>query len=134
MTDTDIYDKARVIADMWGTRCPDKTFFGMTRDDFLKIIAPSGEARKQLAQLDTQTRDTLGLRDKSDKILRRAVVRVINAVKGDPEQGEDSELLASMGYLPHTARTSILSAARKLRNAAKAAAAAGESEEEEPNS
>jgi len=131
MTDTDIYDKALVIADMWGTMRPNKVFFGMTRDEFLRLIAPSGEARKELAQLDTQTREALARRDKADKITRRTVVRAINGVKGDPGEGEDSELLAAMGYLPHTARSSIVSAARKYKNAAKAAADADESEEVE---
>ncbi len=121
MTDSDIYDKALVVADMWGSMRPNKSFFGMTRDDFAKKIFASGEARKELAQLDTQVRDALNRRDKADRIPRRVVLRVVNGVKGDPEEGEDSELLAAMGYLPHTARSSIVSAARKIKNAAKAA-------------
>jgi hypothetical protein len=131
MTDNDIYEKALVVADMWGAQRPDKSFFGMTRDAFLNLIAPSGEARKELAQLDAQTRDALSRRDKADRITRRAVLRVVNGVKGDPEEGEDSELLASMGYLPHTARSSIISAARKYKSAAKAVADSAESEEVE---
>src|SRR5438445_13403268 len=108
MTDSDIYDKALVVVDTWRSMRPSKAFFGMSLDDFLKKIAPSGDARKQLARLEAQTRDALSLRDKADRITRRAVLRVVNAVKGDPEEGEDSELLANMGYLPHTARSSIV--------------------------
>jgi hypothetical protein len=122
MTDTDIYEKALVVAEKWGSRRPDKTFFGMTLEVFMKKIAPSGDARKVLAQLAEQTSQELTRRDKADELLRRAVLRVVNGVKGDPEEGEDSELLAAMGYLPHTARTSIVSAARRFKNAAKAAA------------
>ena len=130
MTDSDIYDKAVEIIDVWLSLRAHKSFFGMSSDDFSKKIAPSGEARKEIAQLEEQLREALKRRDKADVITRRAVLRVINGVKGDPEEGEDSELLARMGYLPHTARTSIVSAARRIKNAAKAEAMAeGDSEE-----
>lgn len=131
MTDLEIYEKALIVADAWASRCPDKMFFGMTLDDFRTKISPSGEARKELSALDTQQRETLKHRDKADEITRRAVLRVVNGVKGDPEEGEDSELLRSMGYIPHTARSSIISAARRSKSAAKAAANIGGDEEVE---
>ena len=128
-TDSDIYDKAVHIYDTWGSRCPDKKIFGMTRDEFGQKISASGEARKELEQLADQTAKALDRRDRADAITRREVVRVLNGVKGDPEEGEDSELLAAMGYLPHTAKSSLSGAARRLRNAAKAAATADEDKE-----
>jgi len=98
---------------------PGKTFFRQSLDDFTKIVAPSGEARQKLAELENLTKKALAQRDEADKLTRRWVLRIVNAVKGDPDEGEDSELLARMGYLPHTARTSIIGLAR--RNARKAA-------------
>jgi hypothetical protein len=50
-------------------------------------------------------------------------------VKGDPDEGEDSELLAVMGYIPHTARTSIAALGRK--QVARAAQQANAAKEEE---
>lgn len=131
MTDSDIYDKAVVVDDTWRSMRPNKAFFGMTVDDFAKKIAPSGDARKEIAQLEKQMREALDRRDKADRITRRIVLRIVNGVKGDPEEGEDSELLAAMGYLPHTARSSIVSAARKNAHAAKAAAAQASEEDTE---
>jgi hypothetical protein len=121
MVDLEIYEKALTVADAWASRRPDKMFFGMTLEDFRTRISPSGEARTELAALDTQMRELLKRRDKADEITRRAVLRVVNGVKGDPEEGEDSELLRVMGYIPHTARSSIISAARRSKSAAKAA-------------
>jgi hypothetical protein len=129
MTDTDIYDKAVEILETWRTLRPGKKFFGMSADEFAETITASGEARKELDQLGVQISEVLSRRDKADIITRRAVLRVINGVKGDPEEGEDSQLLAAMGYLPHTAKSSLSGAARKLRSAAKAAAAIAEDKE-----
>jgi len=128
-TDTDIYDKAVAILDTWRAMRPGKKFFGMSADEFAETITASGEARKEHDQLNVQIGEVLGRRDKADIITRRAVIRVVNGVKGDPEEGEDSQVLAAMGYLPHTAKSSLSGAARKLRSAAKAAAAATEAEE-----
>lgn len=124
---TDIYEKALVIISAWGAMRPGKTFFRQSLDDFTKIVAPSGEARQKLAELENLTKQALAQRDAADKITRRAVIRIVNGVKGDPDEGEDGELLARMGYLPHTARSSIIGLAR--RSAKKAADMLRESEE-----
>jgi hypothetical protein len=127
MSETDIYEKAVRVTKAWGSRRPNKAFFGMSLEGFKKTIAPSAEAREELADLEARTRKALARRDEADKITRRAVIRVVNAVKGDPEEGEDGELVAAMGYLPHTARSSIIGLAR--RNAKKAAQKASDAEE-----
>ena len=41
------------------------------------------------------------------------MLRIVNAVKGDPDEGEDGDLLVAMGYMPHTARSSLMSAVRR---------------------
>jgi hypothetical protein len=128
MADSEIYDKARAVADAWTSMRPTKTFFRMSVEDFGKVVAASGEARRALAELDARMQEELARRDKADKITRRAVLRIVNAVKGDPDEGEDGELLAAMGYLPHSARASLSGLAR--RNAARAAKA-GEAEASE---
>jgi hypothetical protein len=102
---------------VWRSKRPDKTFFRMSVEDFGKIIGPSGEAREALATLCASTQQALARRNEADSVTRRAVLRVVNAIKGDADEGEDSDLLAEMGYLPHTAKTGIISAGR--RNALK---------------
>jgi len=129
MIETDIYDQALVIISVWSSKCPEKKFFGMALADFEKAVAPSGAARTELTQLDTRRAEVLESRNRADRVTRRSVLRVVNGVKGDPEEGEDSELLADMGYVPHTARSSIVSAARKLKSAAREAEKAKENRE-----
>jgi hypothetical protein len=131
MSAIDIYTKAVVVLDAWAERRANKTFFGMAVDDFRKIVDRSAAARTELTALEEQVREAMKRRDAADEITRRAVIRVVNGVKGDPTEGEDGDLLRSMGYVPHSARGSIVSAAR--RNKAKAAAAneaASEGEDE----
>src|SRR5688572_22819795 len=101
MSDSEIYDKAIRVIDAWASMRPDKTFFRMSLEEIRRIIAPSGEARKTLAELEARTQETLAYRDRADKLTRRAILRIVNAVRGDPDEGEDGELLAAMGYLPH---------------------------------
>jgi hypothetical protein len=127
MNGSDIYDKAVVVIKVWGSMRPAKTFFRFSLDGFTKHVAPSGEARVEIAELEARMRQALARRDEADRITRRAVLRIVNAVKGDPDEGEDGEVLAAMGYLPHTVRSSINSVAR--RKAGKAAHKTGDGEE-----
>jgi hypothetical protein len=130
VTTTDIWEKATVLKKAWGRMRPTKSFFKMTLEEFEKLIAASGDARAELAELEARRRVVVAHCDEADQITRRAIIRVVNGVKGDPEEGEDSELLAAMGYLPHTARSSIVSMARKKKTASKDAKANMAKEEE----
>jgi hypothetical protein len=49
----------------------------------------------------------------ADRVTRRAIVRAVNGVKGDPDEGEDGDLLSAMGYMKHTVRSEVLSEARR---------------------
>jgi hypothetical protein len=116
----DVYMKALTVVKAWLAMRPTKTFFRMSLEDFQKTVAASGDARARIAQLEADLRAEVTRRDDADKITRRTVLRVVNAVKGDPDEGEDGELLAAMGYVPHTARSSIISMGRKAKAAQKA--------------
>jgi hypothetical protein len=129
MDTSDIYEKATAVAKAWNSLRPTKTFFRMSLEDFRKIIAASGDARSEIVDLESRTQGALARRDEADRITRRAVVRVVNGVRGDADEGEDSELLAAMGYIPHTARVSIIAKGRK--QGARAAQQASAAKEEE---
>jgi hypothetical protein len=130
VTANDIWEKATVLKKAWARMRPTKSFFKMTLEEFEKLVAASGEARAELAELDARRRVVVARCEEADKITRRGVLRIVNGVKGDPEEGEDGELLAAMGYLPHTARSSIVSMARKKKAGAKESKAAVPKEEE----
>lgn len=115
-----VHEKATLIISAWRDRCPDKTFFRMSLGNFSDIVSPSGVARERIASLKAQLREATKQCEEADRITRRAIVRVVNGVKGDPDEGEDGDLLSAMGYLKHTVRSVILGDAR--RRSAKAAA------------
>lgn len=127
VSESDIYERAGTILGAWRSMCPEKQFFGMSPDDFAQRVEPSGEVRKAIADAEAHLQQLYARREKADRITRRAIVRVVNGVKGDPSEGEDSQLLAAMGYLPHTARSSIISLARK--SAARAAQKAADADD-----
>src|SRR5262245_21117715 len=108
-----IYERAMLMIGAWRDRCPGKAFFRMSLEDFLAIVAPSGAARERVANLKAQLREAIRQCEEADRITRRAIVRVVNAVKGDPDEGEDGDLLSAMGYMKHTVRSEILSDARR---------------------
>jgi hypothetical protein len=115
-----VHDKATLIITAWRDKCPDKTFFRMSLEDFSAIVAPGGAARARVANLKAQLREAMKQCEETNRITRRAIVRVVNGVKGDPDEGEDGDLLSAMGYMKHTVRSEVLSDAR--RRAARSAA------------
>jgi len=115
-----VHEKAMQMIGAWNGRCPDKPFFRMSLADFRVIVAPSGAARERIASLKAQLREAVKECEAADRVTRRAIVQVVNGVKGDPDEGEDGDLLSAMGYMKHTVRAEILSEAR--RRSARAAA------------
>ena len=110
--DADVYARALTIIDAWDLHRPDKAFSRMTLEDFKKAIAPSGDARAEIAEAERLMRLAVKHRDAADTLLKKLLQRVVNAVKGDPDEGEDGELYAAMGYVPRTVRNSLQSVRR----------------------
>lgn len=57
------------------------------------------DARKQLDSLEDQRIAAETDRDNADVESMKQVNLVVNAVKGDPTEGEDGEFYAAMGYV-----------------------------------
>jgi len=108
-----VSQRAELIARVWGERCPDKTFFRTSLSEFIRLVAPSSEARVRIATLKAQLKEAVQQRKEADSTSRRAILRVVNGVRGDADEGEDGELLVAMGYLKHTVRSVKLSEARR---------------------
>jgi hypothetical protein len=122
-----VYEKAELVISAWRARCPDKKFFRMSLNEFTFMVLPSGTARERIASLKAQLREATQQCKEADRITRRAIVRAVNGVKGDADEGEDGELLVAMGYMKHTVRSVKLSEARRTRARAVAAGKAGTS-------
>ncbi len=100
--------KLQKLIDGWTTIRPAKSFGGMTLEQFKAKVQPSLDTRSQLVTLSSQATDNRTQRHASDDASLQLVQLVVNAVKGDPEEGEDGSLYAAMGYVPKSQRRSGL--------------------------
>jgi hypothetical protein len=110
---TDLYDQIRAIIKAWTLYRPQKSYGGLSLDDFKSLVAPSGDARTEVAQCDAKAQEAKAHRKDADKLSRKYVQRVVSGVKADAEDGEDSEIYVAMGYVPRSVRNSLRSLRRK---------------------
>lgn len=100
----DVVRKALEVAQSWETLRPHKTFFGLKLEEFKATIKPSQDERAVLADLRGQVQAAKTRCHDADVRLVDVVQGVVNAVKGDPEEGEDGELYVALGYTRRSAR------------------------------
>lgn len=92
----------------WETLRPAKTFAGLTFEQFQAKLQPSFSARASIVTLENQILAAQNQRDDADKSSLATIALVVNAVKGDPEEGDDGELYEAMGYVRKSERKSGL--------------------------
>lgn len=101
-------DKIAAVLEAWKDLRPDKSFAGMTLAQFTAKIQPSLDARALIDTLNNQLISAADQRDDADEESMRQVLLVVNAVKGDPTEGEDGDLYEAMGYVRKSERKSGL--------------------------
>jgi len=107
------------VVHAWQTLRPGKTFSGLTLEQFKDAVKPSTEVRAELADLEGRMQAAIARRDDADTAAAILVRRIVNAVKGDPDEGEDGELYAAMGYVRRSDRSSGLTRRRGADGAKK---------------
>ncbi len=101
------------IANGWQTLRPEKSFGGMTLEQFKERVRPSYSTRERLVVLENEKLAEQNRRDDADDESMEAVKAVVNGVKGDPAEGPDGELYESFGYVRDSERRSGLSRGKK---------------------
>jgi hypothetical protein len=76
----------------------------MTLAEFTVKVQPSLDARAAINTLDNQLTAAADQRDIADVESMKQVNFVVNAVKGDPTEGEDGELYEAFGYVRKSER------------------------------
>ena len=99
-------EKLATVLKAWKDLRPAKTFAGMTLAQFTTKVQPSLDARGQIATLENQMTAAMDERDLADVETMKQIAFVVNAVKGDPAEGEDGELYDAMGYVRKSERAS----------------------------
>jgi hypothetical protein len=92
-------EKIAAVLKAWKDLRPNKSFAGMTLDQFKATVKPSLDARDAIDTLDDQIIAATTERDLADVESMKQVAFVVSAVKGDPAEGEDGELYAAFGYV-----------------------------------
>lgn len=103
-----IAGKLKVVTGAWEDLAPEKSFGGMTLEQFKEAIKPSWKAREDVKTYEIALMAAQDQRDDADKESRRLMQLVVNGVKGDPSVGEDSGLYEAMGYVRKSERKSGL--------------------------
>lgn len=101
-------ERLQRLINAWETLRPTKSFAGMTLEQFKAKVAPSLNARQQLSALREQVVLSRTERHQHDVVANNLVNLVVNAIKGDPDEGEDGALYAALGYVRKSARRSGL--------------------------
>jgi len=99
-------EKIASVLKAWKDICPTKSFAGMTLAQFTAKVQPSLDAREQLDTLEDERIAAETDRANADAVSMPQVNLVVNAIKGDPTEGEDGELYAAMGYVRKSDRKS----------------------------
>lgn len=110
------YEKTQTVRSGWKDLRPNKSFAGLTLDQYTQAIMPSETARATIARLENELTAAQNQRDDADAAGLTLALRVVNAVKADAEEGEDGELYEAMGYVRKSERRTGLS--RKSKAAA----------------
>lgn len=95
----DFAAKAEQVAEAWEKFFPRKIFSGFTLEQFRETFKPCREVRDALAELAARKRILVIRRRNLDLEGRPLLLRVVHAVRGDPEVGENSSMYSSMGYV-----------------------------------
>lgn len=93
----------KVIA-AWEAMRPGMSFSAMTLAQFKAAVQPCFDKRKAIVDARTLLRTLIHERNADDRRAWKLTRRVVNSVKGTPEEGEDGALYAAMGYVPWSVR------------------------------
>jgi hypothetical protein len=116
-------DKITKVLNAWTTLRTEKSFAGMTLEQFTAKIQPSLTARDTLAKAVQTIKVTTVERDQADVAAMPVVQRVVAAVVADETEGDDGELYEQMGYKRRSERASGLHRNGGVKAASKSAAA-----------
>src|SRR5262245_48909631 len=103
-----VLNKINRTIEAWQTLRPNKSFAGMTFAQFKATVKPALDARVPVTTLRNQLKEAVRDRQEADVEAIDACLKVVNAVRGDVEEGENSALYKALGYVPKNERRSGL--------------------------
>ena len=101
-------EKLHTLLNAWETLAPDKTFGGMTLDQFQAATAPALNSRARIDTLQDQLTAEINTRDDADATWLPISQQVVAGVLADSNFGPNSPLYEAMGYTRKSERKSGL--------------------------
>ena len=92
-------------AQAWERLRPEKKFSGLNVTQFKEAAQASRQARQDIKELEASLQGAKKRLKLADAELITVERRVVLAVRGDEEDGEDSVLFGDMGFVPRSQRT-----------------------------
>ena len=106
MTPSQSEDKITKVLNAWISLRKEKSFAGVTFEQFTAKVKPSLDAREVITKTKQIIKAAAVERDKADALSRRVVQRVVAAVVADETEGDNGELYKEMGYVRRSERAS----------------------------
>lgn len=110
----DTEEKIDKMLNAWETLAPDKTFGGLTLEQFEATVAPARAARQKIDNLNDQLKNAYAERERADETFIAKAQLVVAGVLADPTEGPDSALYEAFGYTRKSDRKTGLT--RRKRN------------------
>jgi hypothetical protein len=106
------------VTQAWSKLRPGKSFAGLTLEQYLAAIKASHDVRSEIVEAELRLQSALARRVTVDEASMKVAQRIVNAVKADPEEGDDGELYVAMGYVRKRDRkTGLTQRKREVRTA-----------------
>ena len=109
----DVATRVAEVTEAWEKMRPHKAFFGMTLEQFRQAVRPFTDARAEIDDLEKRLSHAVSKREAASNPALETVQGVVSGVRGDPEEGQNGELYAAMGYVPKNQRSTGLVRRRK---------------------
>lgn len=110
------------VVTAWETLRPEKSFAGLSIEQFKAALQPSIATRADVETLQDKLVAAQSLRIDADKASLDLIQRVAHAVQGDPDEGSDSAFYEALGYVRKSERKSGLTRGKKPADTAPIAA------------
>ena len=118
-----IEEKMIKMLNAWKTLTPNKTYGGLTLEQFEVFVNDSLGARVSVAALDDTKMQAIAVREACDNVFLAKSELVVAGVLADPTEGADSAIYEAFGYVRKSARKSGLT--RKAKAPKKALVSSG---------
>jgi hypothetical protein len=88
-----VLERIMTVLGVWGTLRANRSFYGMTLEEFAQRVKPSLDARAELDAIDERRNATAVRRDVSDVDVMELIRLIVNAIKADATRAKTARCM-----------------------------------------